>query len=332
MSDVAKLAGVSTMTVSRVLNQSPQVTEGLRKRVFAAIEALRYQPNELARSLREQRSRQIGVIVPYLFDPFFAICAHAVSSVVRSHGYSIVLATSNEDPKTEYEEASRMLRRNVEGMIIIPAITGAARSLLLSDEFKRIPIVTLDRPVEGSYYDSLLVDNVGGARTGTEHLLQLGHKRILFLGLTEDLYTMRMRRLGYEQAMQSAQLKSQIVSLSSDQESTRSTLSMLFSKKVRPTALFSANNLLTRHVLHTLQSINMHPPSPVALVGFDDFDTADLLRPGITVVRQPNEQLGRDAAECLFARLRGASVTPVGANHVLPVELIVRGSCGANGT
>ena len=121
MSDVAKLAGVSTMTVSRVLNGSANVTEEPRQKVFAAIERLRYQPNELARSLREQRSRQIGILVPYLYDPFFATCAHVISTVAKQHSYSVVLSTSNEDPQTEYEEASRMLRRNVEGLIVIPS-------------------------------------------------------------------------------------------------------------------------------------------------------------------------------------------------------------------
>ncbi len=107
MSDVAKLAGVSTMTVSRVLNKGPNVTEGMRRKVFAAIEQLCYQPNELARSLREQRSRQIGVLVPYLLDPFFAGCAHVISTVAKQHSYSVVLSTSNEDPQAEFDEASR---------------------------------------------------------------------------------------------------------------------------------------------------------------------------------------------------------------------------------
>ena len=100
--DVAKLpaGGVSTMTVSRVLNDNPNVTDAMRRRVIAAIEQLRYQPNEVARSLRERRSRQIGIVVPYLFDPFFAICAHAISTVARQHSYSVVLSTSNEDPQT----------------------------------------------------------------------------------------------------------------------------------------------------------------------------------------------------------------------------------------
>lgn len=337
MSDVAKRAGVSIMTVSRVLNGSPHVTEGLRTKVFAAMQELRYQPNELARSLREQRSRQVGIIVPYLYDPFFAICAEAVFQVVKQHSYSVVLATSNEDPQAEFEEANRMIRRNVEGLIIIPAHCGSASSLLLSEEFERTPIVSLDRPIEGNRHgvpspcDSILVDNEGGARAGVEHLLSVGHKRIAYLGLSDSLYTMRMRRQGYHQAMESAGLKSNSTIVSGTLDDSLRALRKLLAGRSRPSALFCANNLITRHVLHSLRSMNLQPPEPVAIIGFDDFETADLLYPGITVVRQPNEKLGKAAAEALFARIAKGDSRQPGASTILPVELVVRGSCGTSG-
>ena len=336
MSDVAKLAGVSIMTVSRVLNESPHVRDGLRTKVFAAMQELRYQPNELARSLREQRSRQIGIIVPYLYDPFFAICADAVSQVAKQRSYSIVLATSNEDPQAEFEEANRMVRRNVEGLIVIPAYCGSATSLLLSRDFERTPIVSLDRPVEAhkrgapSHCDSILVDNEGGARKGVEHLLSLGHKRIAYLGLTDGLYTMRMRRQGYNEAMRVAALKSSSTILSGAMDDSLLAVRRLLSGRSRPTALFCANNLITRHVLHGLRNMNLQPPKPVAVVGFDDFETADLLYPGITVIRQPHEKLGSTAAEALFARIAKQEPLQLGVSTVLPVELIIRGSCGAS--
>ena len=329
MSDVARLAGVSTMTVSRVMNESPNVTAGVRQRVFAAIEELRYQPNELARSLREQRSRQIGVIVPYLFDPFFAICAHAISTVAKQHAYSVVLSTSNENPNDEFEEASRMLRRNVEGVIIIPTHPSSKASLLLAGEFERMPIVTLDRPVEGSRFDSILVENERGAQMGISHLLSLGHTRIAYVGLSNNLYTMKMRHRGYTAAMEAAGLQTNDVFISDSIEASLEAVRTLLAAKKPPTAIFSANNLLTRHVLQGLQAVAKHPPKPVALVGFDDFETASLLRPGITVVRQPSEVLGRMAADMLFARLMQPDRTTPGKREVLPVELIVRGSCGA---
>lgn len=329
MSDVANLAGVSTMTVSRALNGNPNVSDETKRRVLAAVENLHYQPNELARSLREQRSRQIGIIVPNLFDPFFAILANAISQVAQKHSYSVVLSTSNELPEAEFAEASRMLRRNVEGLVIIPAHVGRGPSLLLAREFEHLPIVTLDRPIEGSRFDSILVENEHGARVGTEHLLALGHKRIAYLGLTDDLYTMKTRHAGYSAALEDRGLKSQSLILSSDLEDAMTKVRVLLKGKRPPTAIFCANNLLTRHTLHSLQALGMHPPESIALAGFDDFETADLMRPGITVVCQPTEDLGKAAAKVLFTRLHGGTVGRRGKVQILPTELIVRGSCGA---
>jgi LacI family transcriptional regulator len=330
MSDVAELAGVSIMTVSRCLSGNTNVSLETRQRVLAAVAQLRYQRNEVARSLREQRSRQIGIVVPYLFDPFFAICAHAISSVAKQHSYSVVLATSNEDPQAEFEEASRMVRRNVDGLILIPAHNVFDSSLMLAREFEGLPIVTLDRPIDGSQFDSLLVDNEFGAELATKHLIALGHRRIAYIGLSNNLFTMEMRQRSYLRTMIAAGLPSKVVIVAGELESSHMRVRALLSERQPPTAFFCGNNLVTRHVLHSLNSLGIHPPSPVALVGFDDFETADLIRPGITVVRQPVELLGRAAAEVLFSRLSGANRTPSGKRTILPVELLVRGSCGEN--
>ena len=164
---------------------------------------------------------------------------------------------------------------------------------------------------------------------GTAHLISLGHKRIVYLGLSDELYTMKMRHAGYTAAMEAAGLEPRAVMLSGDLEAARAAMRRLITAGKRPpTALFCANNLTTRQVLHGLQDLEIHPPESVALVGFDDFETADLMRPGITVVRQPNELLGRRAAELLFERLLAGRRLKAGREIVLPVELVVRGSCG----
>ncbi len=335
MSDVAKLAGVSKMTISRVLNQSPHVTEETRVRVLHAIDQLQYQRNEIARSLRDHTSRQIGIMVPNLYDPFFSTCAHAVSLVARAHDYSVVLSTSDENQQTEYAEASRMLRRNLDGLVLIPALPSTSAKgapSLLDPEFSRLPIVTLDRPVAGSHFDSLLVENKRGARLGTRHLIDLGHKEIACFALSSRLYTMNQRQAGYREAMRAARLESRVSIVSDALEATVAEIDRVMSSGHPPSAIFCANNLTTRHVLHGLYALGIHPPGKVALVGFDDFEIADLLRPGITVVRQPVETMGRLAGEMLFARLgKDTSQASSGpAKHiVLPVELVVRGSCGA---
>ncbi len=330
MSDVARLAGVSTMTVSRALRGSSVVSDDLRQRVLAAVTKLKYHPNEIARSLREQKSRQIGIIVPYLFDPFFAVCAHAVSEVAKRHQHSVILSTSNEDWRAEFEEACQMVRRNVGGLIIIPA---AGRQLavdpaLSGPELEGVPMAMIDRPVEPGAFDCVLVENLNGTRRGTEHLLSLGHRRIAFVGFKQELYTLEMRYQGYTAAMEGAGLTPVRALLSGVLDDSLGTLRKLLSKRQPPTALFCGNNLITRHVLHALKAMGHVPPDPVALVSFDDFEMADLMRPGITAVRQPVEEMSRLAAEMLFERMAGERKAPARC-VTLPVDLVVRGSCGS---
>ena len=331
MSDVAKLARVSSMTISRVLNGNQYVREETRQRVHAAVERLGYRRNEVARSLRERRSRQIGILVPNLYDPFFAQCTHIVSTVAKAHGYSLLIATTDEDPEAEFFEASRMFVSNVEGLVVIPAEVKSGASRLISQELGQLPIVTLDRPLSGGNgrADSLLVQNRRGTHLGTEHLLALGHKRIVFVCLQRRLYTMRKRCEGYAAAMRAAGLQPRTIFVSGEPEQTDTEMRALLAGKGRPDALFCANNLLTRQVLHSLKNLTIQPPESVALIGFDDFETADLLRPGITVVRQPTEALTRQATEVLFSRIGTKPKQGKGRQIVLPVELIVRGSCGA---
>ncbi len=329
MSDVAKLAGVSTMTVSRVLNEKGNVTEETRVRVMAAVEKMQYRPNEIARSLREQKSRQIGILIPNLYDPFFAACAHAIGLVAKSHSFSVVLSTTDEDASIEYDEASRMMRRNVDGLIVIPVLPRKGSPGLKDREFEHMPMVAIDRPLEGSRCDRLLVQNKQGALCGVQHLLQIGHTGIAFFGLATPLYTLKMRQQGYEAAMHAAGLRTNISLVSDAREDTLAALRKALSSRTPPTAIFGSNNLVTRHLLHSMYALGLHAPDPIALVGFDDFETAELMRPGITVVRQPSESLGRLAAEILFSRLTKNAPDPRPRRVMLPVELVVRGSCGA---
>jgi LacI family transcriptional regulator len=192
-----------------------------------------------------------------------------------------------------------------------------------------MPLVTLDRPLNGSRWDSVLVQNKRGGQLATEHLIRRGHKRIACVSLGSHLYTMRMRQQGYRGAMRTAGLKADVHTVTDTPGTTDAAIRKLVESKRPPTALFCTNNLVTRHVLHALQSLNIHPPEPIALVGFDDFETAGLLQPGVTIVRQPVELLGCAAAEALFARLAEVKRDSPPKCIVLPVELVVRGSCGA---
>ncbi len=207
MADVAKRAGVGTMTVSRLLSGTVTVSEETAKRIHRAIKQLNYQPNEVARALRGLKTKTIGVIVPYLYDPFFAYCAHAIAVVAKEHEYSVILTTSAEDPDVEYHEASQMLRRHVDGMVIIPA--KQKETYLRKAEFAGAHIVTLDRPAPLARFDSVLVQNKSGAALAVEHLIEHGHRRIVCIGLSRSLYTMEMRYKGYREALSAARLKAE---------------------------------------------------------------------------------------------------------------------------
>jgi len=329
--DVATLAGVGPMTVSRLLNQSAHVSEEAAARIYSAIEELGYRPNEMARALRGQKSSTIGIIVPYLYDSFFAMCAHAINTVARENGYSVLLTTSNEDGEIEYAEAQSMLRRHVDGLIVIPTTRG--RSLLSLPEFHGTHIVALDRPLQDHRFCSVVVENRIGAERAVEHLISAhGHKRIAVAALNDHLYTFRTRLDGYAHAMQQAGLKPLPWIYCPTQEIASVNLLDTLHGPQAPTALFTANGLTTHYAFKALLDAGIRIPEDLALVAFDDFDMAEVLEPRLSVVRQPAQELGRVAANLLFDRLASGELPGEGTRVVLPVEWVPRHSCGCGGS
>jgi len=329
MADVAQLAGVGKMTVSRFLSGSAKVSKATADRVQRAIRMLNYQPNELARSLRSVHSKTIALILPYLYDPFFATCAHAISTVATQHGYSVLITTSDEKIEVERKQAGMMLRRRIDGMIIIPA--PHAEDYLRDEAFSRVHIVTLDRPAPDSRFDSVVVNNRAGARAGVTHLIEHGHRKIAFLGLSKGLFTFQARYAGYKEAMTRAGLAPESYIDCLSQENTITTVHSLLTDSDPPTALFAGNNLTMRYLLHALNVLRIEVPAKIALAGFDDFDIADVLQPALTVVRQPVYQIGETAANLLFERISRGQFTTKGHRVVLPLELVIRRSCGCHG-
>lgn len=326
MSDVARLAGVGTMTVSRALSGSAGVTEDTARRVQKAVEQLGYRPNELARAFRGQRTNSIGLIIPYLYDSFFANCAHAVTSVAKEHGYSVIITVSNEDPDLEFAEAERMLQRHVDGLALIPSRFRSNR--LSRSFFGKTPVVAFDRPVSDQQFDTVLVQNAAGAHKITEHLAEHGHKRIAFMGLSRELFTINSRFLGYRRAIQDAGLQEDSFFGCASREETLRWLAARLKSADAPTALFTSNTLATRYVLSSLVAIGVKIPNDVALAGFDDFELAELTSPSLTVVRQPAQEMGRVAANLLIDRITRGELPQTGSRIVLPVEIVLRRSCG----
>jgi LacI family transcriptional regulator len=328
MADVARLANVGTMTVSRVLNGSAPVHPETAEKVHRAIETLNYRPNEAARTLRGHKSRSIGLIVPSLADPFFATCAHSINAVAQENGYSTILTTSNGDPDVEYSEAEWMLRRTIEGLIIVPAQN--CNSRLSARHFDSTPIVAFDTPIDIKRIDCVLVENEAGSQRATQHLIDHGHRLIHFLGHFSKLYTIQTRLEGYRRAVAAAGLEPLVTLDCASLETVSRAVRTSLESKTPPTAFFCANNLMTKFLMRSLFDLGLRVPDQIAVVGFDDFEMADVLQPTMTVVRQMAEEMGTIAASVLFERLKMKMEERPrqGTRKILPVELIIRTSCG----
>lgn len=321
MKDVAARAGVGLKTVSRVVNGEPGVTADTERRVQEAIDALNFRRNDSARVLRKGRTASIGLVLEDLADPFYGPLSRAVEEVARAHGALLINGSSAEDPEREQELALALCARRVDGLVVIPA--GDDHRYLEPEIKAGVATVFVDRPAGRINADVVLSDSFGGARDGVAHLLAHGHRRIGFIGDQPRIHTAAERLRGYRAAMEEAgiAIEDSWMSLgATDPQRVRRAAEEMLTGPDAVTAVFAGNNRVTVTVVRVLAEHGHR----VALVGFDDFELADLLRPGVTVVAQDAAQLGRTAAERLFSRLDGAPLAP--QRIVLPTRLITRGS------
>lgn len=326
VSDVARVAGVGAITVSRVVNETGYVSEGKKKLVRDAIRKLGYQPNQAARILKGNRAKMIGLMVPDLADPFFGKCAAAIEEYASSQGHTTLIVCSNRNQQMQESEVAMMIGQNIAGLIVVPSIPDKSLRILSETD---VPIVSLDRPLVGAVADEVVVENLGGAQMAVHHLIEHGHKRIACVGYDKTSYTIAHRILGYTEAMRSRRLKPEIYDEVATLDDTVK-LVRRWKKSQGPTAIFSLNNVATRYLLWTLREAEIRLPDKMALIGFDDIDLAALLSPPLTVVRQPATNLGTQAAKLLFERIATAKSVDsgFGIKLVLPVEFVIRGSCG----
>lgn len=325
LEDVARVAGVGAMTVSRTINEHPYVSEETAKRVRAAIRQLDYRPNHAARMLTGQLSRSIGLIVPDLADTFFSVVSHAVQETARESGYLVWLAASNNDPSIEAAQVEQMTHHPVDGILLVPV--DSKDKYLKTITEGTTPIVTVDRPIEVATTDSVGVENRAGARMAVEHLIGHGHRKIACVATNTHLLTIKERLTGYEECLRYARLPLMKALRLSDRSAVKPALSELFSSRNRPEALFTANNASTIWVIEALREMKIEMGKDVALAGFDDVDFFTLITPPVTAIRQPAAELGRMSARLLLQRIRG-EFTSSSVRTVLPVSLVVRESCG----
>lgn len=322
MSDVAVMAGVSLKTVSRVVNGEPAVSPQTAAAVDAAIARLGFKPNDLARSLRQgHTSTTLGLITEDIANPFYSQIARGVEEVAHEHGFMLISGSSEEHADRERELVRALVRRRVDALLVIPARGNHA--YLQSELSDGTPTVFIDRPPNHYAADAILLDNRGGARMAVEHLLAHGHRRIGLISGYEDVHTGAERYAGYQDALRTAGLTIDdglICINRHDADAATHAAHELLGLNDPPTALFTLNNRLTIGALRALWQVR----AGTALVGFDDFELADMLPMPVTVIRHDPVEMGRRAARRVFERLNRPDLQPQVVT--LPVELVPRGS------
>jgi LacI family transcriptional regulator len=325
MNDVAALAGVSLKTVSRVVNGVASVDPELAGKVHAAAAKLGYRPNLTASNLRrsDRRTSTIGMLIEDAANPFSAALMRAVEDVAHEREVRVLFASLDEDPARERDLARELIDRRVDGLVIVPA--GNDHSYLSDERKAGTCLVFLDREPKLLNADAVVSDNQRGSVKAVSHLLRQGHRRIGFLGDRPTISTAAQRLAGYRHALEVAHIEvdEQLVRAGlSSVEAAVAAAHELLALPDPPTALYTSQNLATIGAARALRSVGLQ--DVVAMVGFDDFPLADLLRPGISVISQDGEGMGRLAAEILFQRLDGDE-SPANT-FTLPTELVVRGS------
>lgn len=318
--DVAALAGVSFKTVSRVVNAEPGVSPAVAQRVREAAHTLGYRPNAAATALRraDGRTATFGVLLEDAGNHFFAMLLRGIEDIARERGVAVFTSSTDLDADRERDMTSAFMARQVDALITAPTDLATEHLRRVIVQGRRVVLV--DRTLEGLDVPTVLVDNAHGARMAVEHLLAHGHRRIGYIGRDPSIYTARGRYAGYVEALAAAGIAvdpALVHREGSTGSASRAHIEGILDLADPPTAIFAGQDVITMTAVSVLQHRGLS--ERVALVGFDDFELADLLQPGVTVVAQDPRRIGALAAE-LALDPNGAGV------HLVPTYLIARGS------
>jgi LacI family transcriptional regulator len=328
--EVAKRAGVSIATVSHVYNGTRPVSDEARQRVIEAAAELHYYPNYLARSLTTKKTGTIGMVVSDMSNPFFAELIHGVEKTLSARQYNLMICNTEDNPHQEEEYLRLLMAKRVDG--IIAAVASEKWATLQAAEASAFPLVFVDLRVDGVRGPVVCSANEAGAHQGVSHLIADGHHSIGILAGMPGMSTMRDRLAGYRRALaeRGIQPEERLVKFSRlDVEAASRQMTTMMAEEPRPTAVFLSNNLLALGALIALQELGMSCPEDVALVCFDDAPWMRISSPPLTVLRQPNYEMGAMAGQLLLQQLGGEPVPRT--TITLQPELIVRRSCRVGG-
>ena len=323
--EVAESAGVSYATVSHVINNTRLVSQETRARVVAAMDALNYRPNALARSLRQGKTHTLGLVLPDSANPFFAEISRSIEDEAFKRGYSVFLCNTELDTQRELFYVDVLSNKQVDGIIFVAAGDQAdSLDFLLR---RNMPVVMIDRDIPNVEVDAVLTDNQLGGFLATRHLLDLGHKRIACIAGPSSITPSADRIIGYRKALEQANLPYDETLIirgdyhaQSGLEITHSILNM----NPRPTAIFALNDLMALGALRAAAEAGYSVPRGLSVVGYDDLEIARFTNPPLTTIAQPKKEVGAQAVSLLVDRMSQKSRAP--SRLVLPPELIIRRS------
>lgn len=327
MREVARLAGVSIQTVSHVVNQTGSISRGTRQRVKKAIETLNYRPNPIARSMRTRETRLIGLLILDITSPVLSMIASEIEAVAYMNEYQVLLYNARHDARLERKSLETFAERLVDGLVIVNAVDHEQTFSWLKEG--PIPTVLVDC-LSTATLPSVAMDNLRGAYLATEHLINLGHQRIVHLSGNLSLEVARQRVKGYQQALTTYELMDHMQVVTSvnnrwDYQSGYLAMQTILKKPERPTAVFAAADQMAIGAYRALAEAGLKVPHDVSVVGFDDIEAANFTTPALTTIHQPLQAIATHAFNLLL-ELLDSTRAPTSTQIVLQPQLILRGS------
>ena len=323
--DVAARAGVSVTTVSHTLNATRFVSDAAKAKVHEAAHALGYVPSEVARGLKHNTTRTLGMLVPNNSNPYFAEIIRGVEHHCYGAGYSLLLCNSNDDPQQQADHLRVLAERRVDGIVLVAS--GDDDSIVAACKDLRLPLVLVDREIDAIDVDLIEVDHAAGGELATAHLLSLGHARVACIVGPADLRPSQQREAGWHRALAAAGIvprADEVVRGDFGPQSGAAAMRRLLQSASRPTAVFVCNDMMAIGALHAAHEAGIDVPGDLAIVGFDDIELAAYTSPPLTTVAQPKEAIGTGAVGLLLERLRDGRTAPRRA--ILQPELHRRAS------
>lgn len=328
LKQVAVLAGVSTATVSNVLNNKLRVSPKLRERVLKVARELNYQPNSLARSLVTRRSNVVGMVITDIMNPFYGAVTRGAEDVLGHAGYTLLVGNTDGNSEKEETYYRAFLAKRLDGLLLITCPNEYPPAYLARHNAEETPVVLMNRDYPGVRVDSVMTDGDQGSCRAVRHLLDMGHRRVGIITGPAQHVSSQQRVLGYKRALHEYRLPiddSLIHEARFDIKSGYERAQDLLRLRPRPTALFVLNAAMTMACLRAILDAGLHCPQDIALISFDDIAWFDLINPRISAVAQPSYDLGATAAQMLLDRIAGR-VTGSPQRQILKTELIVRES------